>query len=98
MPELWQTLISLGVTTPDALGAHGSGGVLVTKAGLIFVGGGDCAFHAVDARTGRELWHATTRETSATPMTYRTASGRQFVVIATGRRTDATLAAFARPS
>lgn len=53
---------------------------------------------AVDATTGRELWRATTRETTATPMTYRGASGRQFVVIATGRGTDATLVAFARPS
>jgi quinoprotein glucose dehydrogenase len=98
MPELRQTLLGLGVTPPEALGAQGPGGVLVTKAGLIFVGGGDRAFHAVDARTGRELWHATTRETTATPMTYRTASGRQFVVIATGRSTDATLVAFARSS
>ena len=35
------------------------------------------------------------RRATATPMTYRTASGRQFVVIATGIGGDTALMAFA---
>ena len=53
---------------------------------------------ALDAETGAELWRgATPFPTNANPMTYRTRSGRQVVVIATGRGTDAVLVAFARP-
>ena len=40
---------------------------------------------------------APTRETTGTPMTYATADGRQFVVVATGRGPEATLVAFALP-
>ena len=97
MPALREELESLGVTYDGPLGAQGPGGSLVTKGGLIFVGGGDLAFHAVDTRNGRDLWTAPTLETTATPMTYQARSGRQFVVIATGRGADATLAAFALP-
>jgi len=62
----------------------------------VFVGGGDGALHAVDTATGRELWKgALARRSSATPMTYRAKNGKQYVVIATGARTDAELVAFA---
>jgi quinoprotein glucose dehydrogenase len=97
MPYLREELESLGVDYPEPLGAQGPAGVLLTRGGLLFVGGGDRAFHAVDKDTGRELWSTPTLETTATPMTYRTASGRQFVVIGTGRGTEATLLAFALP-
>ena len=70
-------------------------GAIVTKGGLIFIGGGDLAFHAIDKATGRDLWSAPVRETTGTPMTYLARSGRQFVVVATGRGTDAALVAFA---
>jgi quinoprotein glucose dehydrogenase len=83
------------VELPQALGAPGAPGAIVTKGGLIFVGGGDTALHAVDAATGRDLWtYPLGRRTTATPMTYRTASGKQFVVIASGSGKDATLSAF----
>ncbi|MEI8298515.1 MAG: pyrroloquinoline quinone-dependent dehydrogenase [Pseudomonadota bacterium] len=74
-----------GVTLPSALGAVGTSGVVVTAGGLVFAGGGDTAFHAVDARTGIDLWRYSTGElkTTGTPMTYRV-GGRQFVVIAVG--------------
>ena len=50
----------------------------------------------VDSATGAELWRgATPFPTNANPMTYQTQSGQQFVVIATGRGTDAALVAFA---
>ena len=62
----------------------------------MFVGGGDGAFHAYDAANGQELWKMPlTRRSSATPMTYRSKSGTQYVVIAIGSRTDAELIAFA---
>jgi quinoprotein glucose dehydrogenase len=81
---------------PPQLGASGNAGPLVTAGGLVFVGGGDAALHAFDKATGRELWKADLpRRTTATPMTYRAASGRQFVVIATGAGQDAALVAFA---
>lgn len=50
---------------------------------------------AIDKATGRDLWSAPTAETTGTPMTYLTSSGRQFVVVATGRGADAALVAFA---
>jgi quinoprotein glucose dehydrogenase len=84
-------------TLPESLGTPGAPGVLVTKSGLLFVGGSDLAFHAVDARTGKELWRVPTRRGTGTPMTYRAKSGRQFVVIATSNGPDASLVAFALP-
>ena len=83
-----------GVTLPARLGAAGAPGVLLTKSGLILGGGGDSALYAFDASTGKELWTmALPRRTTATPMTYRTRADTQFVVIATGSGSDATLVA-----
>jgi quinoprotein glucose dehydrogenase len=84
-----------GIAVPDRLGTGAAAGQIVTKGGLIFVGGGDDALYAFDKQDGRELWHhELPRRTGGTPMTYQTASGRQFVVIATGGGTDASLVAF----
>lgn len=94
-PAVREQLEKLGVTPPAKLGAQGPAGLVVTKGGLIFVGGGDRAFHALDTTTGKELWTMPTLETTGTPMTYATADGRQFVVVATGRGPEATLVAFA---
>ncbi|MBP7776169.1 MAG: pyrroloquinoline quinone-dependent dehydrogenase [Acidobacteria bacterium] len=96
-PAVRELLVKLGVTPPAKLGAQGPAGLLVTKGGLIFVGGGDRAFHALDKASGRELWSTPTLETTGTPMTFATPSGRQFVVVATGRGPEATLAAFSLP-
>jgi quinoprotein glucose dehydrogenase len=85
-----------GIALPERLGTNGPQGVLVTKNGLVFIGGGDPYLYAFDAQTGAEIWRgATPFRTSANPMTYQTRSGRQFVLIATGSGPDATLAAFA---
>lgn len=97
MPALRAELTPLGVKAPDQLGAQGPAGSLVTKGGLIFVGGGDLAFHAVDKDNGRDVWTTPTLETTGTPMTYQARSGRQFVIVATGRGAQATLVAFALP-
>ena len=87
-----------GVTLPAKLCAGGVQGAIVTKGGIVFAGGGDTAFHAVDKSTGEDLWtYRLGVRTTGTPMTYSTASGRQYVVIATGSADQATLIAFALP-
>ncbi len=87
-----------GVPLPDKLGVSGVQGPLVTKGGLIFIGGGDRALHAVDKKSGEDLWtFSLDQRTTSTPSTYRTADGRQFVVIAAGNGSDARLLAFALP-
>lgn len=64
----------------------------------MFLGGGTPYLYAFDKTTGAEVWRgATPFHTNANPMTYRTRSGRQFVLIATGRGPDAALVAFALP-
>jgi len=85
-----------GVTLPARLGTPGNAGSIVTKGGLVFVGGGDPYLYAFDKATGREISRvATPFPVSATPMTYKTRSGRQFVVVATGAGADASLVSFA---
>jgi quinoprotein glucose dehydrogenase len=86
-----------GITLPAELGAIGDAGLLVTAGGLVFAGSGDYAVHAIDARSGKDLWIFPTGDlkTTGTPMTYRV-QGRQFVVIAVGGPGEgATLLAFA---
>jgi quinoprotein glucose dehydrogenase len=85
-----------GVALPAVVGVAGAPGVIATGGGLVFAGGGDLALHAVDASSGAEVWRAPLpRRANGTPMTYRSAAGRQFVVIATGVGEDAALVAFA---
>ena len=96
-PAVREQLEKLGLSAPGPLGAQGPAGLVVTKGGLIFVGGGDLAFHAIDKSSGEELWSTPTLETTGTPMTYE-ADGRQYVVVATGRGDAATLLAFALPA
>ncbi len=95
MPSLRNNPALKDVALPAALGSAGAPGVIVTKSGLIFGGtSDDSAMHALDARTGQEVWHLTlTRPPSATPMTYRTRSGRQFLVTATGSGANAAIVA-----
>jgi quinoprotein glucose dehydrogenase len=96
LPSLRQHPSLKDVALPESLGSPGAPGAIVTAGGLLFVGGGDAALHAVDAETGRELWKgALPRRSSATPVTYRAKNGRQYVVIAVGTRTDAELVSFA---
>ncbi|HVX66939.1 MAG TPA: PQQ-binding-like beta-propeller repeat protein, partial [Bryobacteraceae bacterium] len=59
-------------------------GVLSTAGGLVFYGETGGGFAAVDAKTGRTLWHfETSQPWKASPMTY-TVAGRQYVAIASG--------------
>jgi len=68
-------------------------GVLSTSGGLLFFGESSGGFAAVDARTGKYLWHFETNHAiRASPMTYAI-SGRQYVAIASG----ANILSFALP-
>jgi quinoprotein glucose dehydrogenase len=86
-----------GATLPERLGSpNNRGGGMITKSGLVFVGGGDGYLYAFDVKTGREVWRTTVPyQNTANPMTYRTRSGRQFIVVATGTGADNRLVAFA---
>jgi quinoprotein glucose dehydrogenase len=85
-----------GVALPDRLGSpQNLGGPMVTASGLVFIGGGDGYMYAFDVKTGKELWRGRVPfNNSANPMTYRTKSGRQFVVMATGASDQNALVAF----
>jgi quinoprotein glucose dehydrogenase len=90
----------------DASGSLSLGGPMVTAGGLVFVAGTvDPHIRAFDVETGKELWRAELPASAhATPMTYRLANGKQYVVIAAGghpkvreeKQSDA-LVAFALP-
>ena len=72
---------------------HSAGGTLTTAGGLLFFGDDAESFEAVDARSGKPLWHFNTGQTlRASPMTYAVA-GKQYVAIAAG----SDLFAFALP-
>ena len=87
-----------GVKLPEKLGVPGSGGAVVTKGGVIFVAGGSNALYAVSTADGKDLWVCEMgRRVNATPMTYRTAAGRQVVVVASGVGSGSRLTAFALP-
>jgi quinoprotein glucose dehydrogenase len=67
-------------------GTSNLGGSIVTAGGLVFIAAtNDRRFRAFDKLTGKELW-VTLLEASghATPITYRSRSGKQVVVIAAG--------------
>ena len=97
-PSLREHPLLRGVELPERLGTYGNSGPMVTKGGIVFLGGGAPYLYAFDKATGKEVWRGPTPfPTNANPMTYRARSGRQFVVIATGTGPDAALVAFARP-
>jgi quinoprotein glucose dehydrogenase len=75
-----------GTELPEEWGSVNLGGPIVTAGGLVFIGAAlDRALKAYDIETGRELWRGPLPESGkATPMTYRLASGEQFVAIAVG--------------
>jgi quinoprotein glucose dehydrogenase len=67
-------------------GMPNMGGPIVTAGNLVFVAAAmDGFMRAYDLESGRELWkHELPAGGQATPMTYRGASGRQYIVIAAG--------------
>jgi quinoprotein glucose dehydrogenase len=67
-------------------GSPNLGGPIATAGGVVFIGAAlDRSLRAFDIETGRELWKGTLPASAkATPMSYRLASGEQFVAIAVG--------------
>jgi hypothetical protein len=70
----------------DSWGSPNLGGAMATAGGLVFASGAvDERLHAFDVETGKELWSAQLPAgVHASPMTYVSTSGRQFVVVAAG--------------
>jgi quinoprotein glucose dehydrogenase len=70
-------------------GATGSPGPIVTKGGLIFLGGGrNRKFEAYDKRDGNLLWEITLPGiASSTPSTYMS-KGKQFIAVSVGASSD----------
>jgi alcohol dehydrogenase (cytochrome c) len=69
---------------PQVGTGHSSGGTMTTAGGLVFFGDDAGSFEAVEARTGKPLWHFNTgQDMSASPMSYAIAD-RQYVSIAAG--------------
>jgi quinoprotein glucose dehydrogenase len=79
-------LMDSTATIPAGLGSPNLGGPIVTAGGLVFIGAAlDRSLHAYDIETGRELWRGRLPASGkATPMSYRSGSGEQFVAIAVG--------------
>jgi alcohol dehydrogenase (cytochrome c) len=60
------------------------GGVMSTASGLVFFADDSDSFEAVDAKTGKSLWHFNTGQSlHASPMSYAV-DGHQYVAIASG--------------
>ena len=69
------------------------GGLLATAGGLVFFGDDDGSFGALDAKTGKTLWHfPLNARWHASPMTYAI-DGRQYVAVAM----NSSIVAFALP-
>jgi alcohol dehydrogenase (cytochrome c) len=69
---------------PQIGSADSWGGTMTTAGGLVFFGNDAEAFEAVDARTGKSLWHFNTGQSMhASPMSYAV-GGKQYVAIASG--------------
>jgi alcohol dehydrogenase (cytochrome c) len=69
---------------PQAGGGRSSAGTMATAGGLVFFGDDAGSFEAVDAQSGKALWHFNTgQDISASPMSYAVA-GKQYVAIAAG--------------
>ena len=71
---------------PFELGVPGIGGPMITRGGVAFLGAAvDNYLRAYDVTTGRQLWEARLPAGGqATPMTYASADGKQYVVIVAG--------------
>lgn len=69
---------------PQVGGGRSWGGTMTTAGGLVFFGNDADSFEAVDARTGKSLWHFNTGQSMhASPMSYEV-KGVQYVAIAAG--------------
>ena len=76
----------LAAKIPAGWGSPQLGGPIVTAGGVVFIAAAlDQWIRAYDIETGRELWQGELPASGkATPMSYRLATGEQFVAIAVG--------------
>jgi alcohol dehydrogenase (cytochrome c) len=75
---------SLAWSYPQAGEGNSGGGTMTTASGLLFFGDDAESFEALDAKTGKPLWHFNTGQTfHASPMSYAVL-GKQYVAIASG--------------
>jgi quinoprotein glucose dehydrogenase len=74
------------IPLPITIGVPSLGGPIATASGVIFIAAAmDNYLRAFDVETGEELWRARLPAGGqATPMTYRSRDGRQFIVVAAG--------------
>ena len=95
-PMLHEHPLLKGTKIPP-VGVAGAPGGTVTRGGLVFITGGGTVLYAIDSKSGATLWQHPLRAGRgyANPVTYQTADGTQFVVIATGQGNDTELVAFA---
>jgi quinoprotein glucose dehydrogenase len=93
--HLWQVplgsmerMVPPGTPLPPEWGSINLGGPIATAGGVVFIGAAlDRALKAYDIETGRELWRGALPESGrATPMTWQSEEGEQFVAIAVGGR------------
>ena len=69
---------------PQVGNSNNYGGTLATAGGLVFYGQATGEFAAVDAATGKHLWHFETQELwKSSPITYMV-NGRQYIATASG--------------
>ena len=69
---------------PQVGTGHSSGGTMTTAGGLVFFGDDAGSLEAVNAQTGKPLWHFNTgQDISASPMSYAIAD-KQYMAIAAG--------------
>jgi alcohol dehydrogenase (cytochrome c) len=69
---------------PQVTSGYSNGGTMTTAGGIVFFADDAHSFEAVNAQTGKPLWHFNTGQTiSASPMSYAV-NGKQYIAIAAG--------------
>ena len=68
----------------DQLPYAAQGGVLVTKNGLMFTSDTSGRLYALDAKTGRELWHDDTGSSIVAPISAYSLNGNEYLVVEAG--------------
>jgi len=95
-PSIRNNPLLRGITLPERLGnSNNHGGTLVTRSGLVLCAAGDGYLYGFDKKTGKEIWRGKLPfPQGANPMSYRTKTGRQFIVLSTGTGAENALVAF----
>lgn len=85
---VWKVVLGINERLPKEkqnVGAIGGAGPTVTAGGLLFAPTNDSYFHALDSKTGKELWSVKLDgNMNANPMTYTGKSGKQYVAGVSG--------------